>query len=71
MNIPKITTVGVAAALLLFSALLFGERAEAGSLFPAGDYENHDKTMKVSSGGEFRRSYVHNGTRYWETGFLL
>ena len=29
MNNPKITSVGIAAALLLFSALLFGERAEA------------------------------------------
>ena len=29
MTDPKITSVGIAAALLLFSALLFGERAEA------------------------------------------
>ena len=29
MNNPKITSVGIAAALLLFSALLFGQRAEA------------------------------------------
>ena len=29
MNNPKITSVGMAAALLLLSALLFGERAEA------------------------------------------
>ena len=29
MNSPKITSVGIVAALLLFSALLFGERAEA------------------------------------------
>ena len=32
MNNPKITSVGIAAALLLFSALLFGERAEADCL---------------------------------------
>ena len=31
MNNPKSISVGIAAALLLFSALLFGERAEAGS----------------------------------------
>ena len=29
MNNPKSISVGIAAALLLFSALLFGERAEA------------------------------------------
>jgi hypothetical protein len=29
MNSPRITSVGFAAALLLLSALLFGERAEA------------------------------------------
>lgn len=29
LNNPKIASAGIAAALLLFSALLFGERAEA------------------------------------------
>lgn len=50
MNNPKITSVGIAAALLLFSALLFGERAEASyEKFPAGTYTKGGATLVVSA----------------------
>ena len=50
MNNPKITSVGIAAALLLFSALLFGERAEASyDKFPAGTYTKGGATLVVSA----------------------
>ena len=43
MNNPRITSVGIAAALLLFSALLFGERAEV-------EYLNGDRLLEWCEG---------------------
>ncbi len=43
MNSPRITSVGIAAALLLFSALLFGQRAEAGAHHSSSAEIKHER----------------------------
>lgn len=43
---PKMTSVGIAAALLLFSALLFGERAEAYS-------DRNEERVQAESDGRY------------------
>ena len=50
MNNPKITSVGIAAALLLFSAFLFGERAEASWMSgkQLGQYCGNDEVFSIA-----------------------
>ena len=50
MNSPRITSVGIAAALLLFSALLFGERAEASWMSgkQLGQYCGNDEVFSIA-----------------------
>jgi hypothetical protein len=43
---PKMASVGIAAALLLFSALLFGERAEAYS-------DRNEERVQAESDGRY------------------
>ena len=61
MSNPKITSVGIAAALLLFSALLFGERAEAGALFPEGRFERGDTILHISPEGDYEIRFASGG----------
>jgi hypothetical protein len=71
MNNPKSISVGIAAALLMFSALLFGERAEAGALFPEGTYEKNEHfTMQVTSDGDYRVEVIESG-KHITSGFAL
>jgi hypothetical protein len=49
MKNPRMTSVGIAAALLLFSALLFGERAEAGSDINREDYPSYKAYLDAVS----------------------
>lgn len=73
MNNPRMTSVGIAAALLLFSALLFGERAEAGQFIRANElleWCESDDAMDFASCARYITGVADITDTYQKTGAI-
>jgi hypothetical protein len=60
------------AAIVLLGAVAFVSVAEAGALFPAGEYKKGSQTLRVSAAGDYEVTYMHEGKpKVWTSGFAL